>query len=585
MIIRSQIKRGVRLARRRLPQAATPPGGRAAESPAGRIIECGWGRLLAGHTFAQPQDIAAALLDERNDQRDIAFYVDKPHVVVATAPQRLFVDPSESFRLWLGNYQPAPARRKGFTVRRLRSRADLSAINAIYRARRMVPVDPALVWGQRADRALQYVLAEDRSSGEVIGVAMGLDHAQAFGDDESEAGSSLWALAVAPQSAHPGVGEALTRYLAEQFQARGRAFMDLSVLHDNRSAIDLYLKLGFQPTQVFAVKRRNAINEPLFSELSATEDSKFNPYARIIVDEARRRGVRVEIVDAENGYFRLSHGGRSVLCRESLSELTSAVAMSRCADKRVTHRVLAAAGLRVPAQQLAGSAEENAAFLAAQRSVVVKPVDGEQGHGISVDLRTPEDVIEAIQRARRYGDRVLLEQYCAGQDLRVLVIGHQVVAAAVRRAAAVVGDGQSSIEALIRKQSRRRAAATGGESRIPMDAETRRCVAAAGHAMDDVLPAGEALTVRRTANLHTGGTIHDVTDRLHPVLRAAAEQASRALEIPITGLDLLVPAVDGTDYVIIEANERPGLANHEPQPTAQRFVDLLFPTTRIEGAT
>ena len=295
--------------------------------------------------------------------------------------------------------------------------------------------------------------------------------------------------------------------------------------------------------------------------------------------------MRVEIVDAENGYFRLSHGGRSVLCRESLSELTSAVAMSRCADKRVTHRVLAAAGLRVPAQQLAGSAEENAAFLAAQRSVVVKPVDGEQGHGISVDLRTPEDVIEAIQRARRYGDRVLLEQYCAGQDLRVLVIGHQVVAAAVRRAAAVVGDGQSSIEALIRKQSRRRAAATGGESRIPLDAETRRCVAAAGHAIDDVLPAGEALTVRRTANLHTGGTIHDVTDRLHPVLRAAAEQASRALEIPVTGLDLLVPAVDGTDYVIIEANERPGLANHEPQPTAQRFVDLLFPTTRIEGAT
>ena len=66
---------------------------------------------------------------------------------------------------------------------------------------------------------------------------------------------------------------------------------------------------------------------------------------------------------------------------------------------------------------------------------------------------------------------------------------------------------------------------------------------------------------------------------------AAAEQASRALAIPVTGLDLLVPAVEGPDYVIIEANERPGLANHEPQPTAQRFIDLLFPSTRIQGET
>ncbi len=94
-----------------------------------------------------------------------------------------------------------------------------------------------------------------------------------------------------------------------------------------------------------------------------------------------------------------------------------------------------------------------------------------------------------------------------------------------------------------------------------------------------MLPFGESLPVRRTANLHTGGTIHDVTDRLHPALKAAAEQASRVLDIPVTGLDFLVPSVEGPDYVIIEANERPGLANHEPQPTAERFVDLLFPGT------
>jgi len=83
--------------------------------------------------------------------------------------------------------------------------------------------------------------------------------------------------------------------------------------------------------------------------------------------------------------------------------------------------------------------------------------------------------------------------------------------------------------------------------------------------------------VQSTANLHSGGTIHDVTPELHPALKEVAEQAARRLDIPVVGLDLIVEAPDKPSYVIIEANERPGLANHEPQPTAQRFIDLLFP--------
>jgi GNAT-family acetyltransferase (TIGR03103 family) len=539
-------------------------------------VPCGWGRLIAGHTFADPAAIAEALLQERPGQRDIAFYLDKPHVVVSHAPMQLFIDPSETFRLTLNTYTPQRAARRGFTVRRLRSRSDVVAINAIYRARRMVPVDPALVWNERAGRQIFYALAEDRLTGEVIGVAMGLDHSQAFGDTES--GASLWALAVAPQASHPGIGEALTRYLAEHFQARGRSHMDLSVLHDNQQAIALYRKLGFQNIAVFAVKRRNAINEPLFTGGGPQSDG-LNPYARIIVEEARRRGIRVELIDPENGYFQLDHGGRSVVCRESLSELTSAVAMSRCADKRVTVRLLERAGLSVPAQRLAGDEADNAAFLREHRAVVVKPVEGEQGKGISVNLSAIEDVEAAIENASHFGERVLLEQFCEGQDLRIVVINHQVVAAAIRQPASVVGDGQSRIMELIEKQSRRRAAATGGESRIPLDGETRRCLATLGLQLDDVLPFGQTIAVRKTANLHTGGTIHDVTEQLHPTLKNAAEYASRVLGIPVTGLDFLVPAVDGPDYVIIEANERPGLANHEPQPTAQRFVDLLFPLT------
>ena len=116
--------------------------------------------------------------------------------------------------------------------------------------------------------------------------------------------------------------------------------------------------------------------------------------------------------------------------------------------------------------------------------------------------------------------------------------------------------------------------------RSALDDTTAEVVAESGYAMDDVPPSGERIRVRRTANLHTGGTIEDVTDRLHPAIGEAAVRASRAIGIPVTGIDFMVPAVDGPDAVFVEANERPGLANHEPQPTAARFVDLLFPETR-----
>jgi GNAT-family acetyltransferase (TIGR03103 family) len=308
-------------------------------------------------------------------------------------------------------------------------------------------------------------------------------------------------------------------------------------------------------------------------------EAKLNPYARLLINEARRRGIGVEIEDEEGGLFALSHGGRRVACRESLSELTSAVALSRCDDKALTHRLLARHNLRVPQQHLVDDPKDARAFLERIGRIVVKPARGEQGRGISVDIDDPVDMVRAIEAAEQVCDKVLLEEFCEGQDLRVIVIGYKVIAAAIRVPATVVGDGESDVRSLIDRQSRRRASATGGESRIPVDAETERCVKAAGFDMEHILPKGMSLPVRKTANLHTGGTIHDVTDDLHPHLRKVAEDGARILEIPVVGFDFLAPDVSKPDYVIIEANERPGLANHEPQPTAEAFISLLFPQT------
>ena len=535
-------------------------------------LHCGWGRLLIGHTFPDPGSLAAELLNEQPGERDIALYVAAPQQVLGLEPTQLFLDPSDTLRLWFSDYRQATRVFRGFRIRRAQSASDWQAINRLYQARGMLPIDPQRLTPRHQGGPV-YWLAEDQDSGAVIGSVMGLDHHKAFQDPEH--GSSLWCLAVDPDCSRPGVGEVLVRHLIEHFMSRGLSYLDLSVLHDNSQAKSLYAKLGFRTLSTFAIKRKNGINQPLF--LGPGPQAEFNPYARIIVEEAHRRGIDVQVDDADAGLFTLSHGGRRVRCRESLSDLTSAISMSLCQDKSLTHKVLKEAGLKLPAQQRAGNADDNLEFLDEHQRVVVKPLDGEQGQGVAVDLSTIEEVQRAIDQARRFDSRVLLESFHEGLDLRILVIGFEVVAAAIRRPAEIIGDGQHSIGALIEARSRRRQAATGGESKIPLDQETQRTLHAAGYDYNSVLPAGERLFVRRTANLHTGGTLEDVTSLLHPALADAAIRAARALDIPVVGLDLLVPAADQPDHVFIEANERAGLANHDPQPTAERFIDLLFP--------
>ncbi|MGV9799409.1 N-acetylglutaminylglutamine synthetase [Mycobacterium sp. NPDC003449] len=537
-------------------------------------LELGWGRLIFGQTFAEPEKLAEVLQQEGPGRRDICIYARESHVLIARSPAELFIDPSHTYRLRFGE-EFEPAQPMGFSVRTLQTLNDADAMNRVYVRCGMVPAPVDVIWHNHTlTPAVVYLVAVRDTDGSVVGTVTGIDHKRLFSDPED--GSSLWSLAVDPSAGLPGVGDALTRTLAGIFHDRGRAYMDLSVAHDNSAAIGLYEKLGFQRVPVLAVKRKNAINEPLFTHPPETVDD-LNPYARIIADEAVRRGIWVEVLDAGAGEMRLSHGGRAVITRESLSEFTSAVAMSRCDDKRQTRRIVSDAGITVPKGRLATFDDEDHAFLSEVGDVVVKPTRGEQGKGITVGVGSSEELDLALSRAREQHSEVLIEQRATGDDLRLVVIGGKVVAAAIRRPAEIIGTGKHTVRELIEAQSRRRAAATGGESKIPMDDITTATVAEAGWSMEDVLPEGIPLRVRRTANLHQGGTIHDVTAEVNPELCRVAEAAADAIGIPVTGIDLLVPDITGSQYVFIEANERPGLANHEPQPTAAAFVDFLFP--------
>ena len=546
----------------------------------GVVQDLGWGRLVFGQTFTDADEFGNALRAEGSGRRDIGMYLDAPHVFVALHPHEFFIDPSFTYRLTFarpGEYVPTDV--PGLSVRFVDSADDCAAINQIYVQCRMVPADVELMWNNSQDEPhMIYLVATDDETGAVVGTVTGIDHAQLF--DDAENGSSLWCLAVDPTVSRPGVGGLLVRSLVDEFRRRGREQMDLSVLHDNEGAIALYERMGFERVPVLGIKRKNAINEKLFAPVQEAEDlAELNPYARIIADEAIMRGITVEVLDGKGGYLRLTHGGTSVVTRESLSELTNAVAMSRCDDKRVARKVVSEAGIRVPRGRTASFSDDDYTFMSEAGSVVVKPARGEQGAGITVGVSKSDDLDRAVAWAAKHCPDVIIEERCSGEDLRLVVINGKVIAAAVRRPPEVIGSGTHTIRQLVEAQSRRRAAATHGESIIPIDEVTEGTVREAGWALDDVLPTNERLVVRHTANLHTGGTIRDVTDELNPKLARVAVDAADAIGIPVTGIDLMVPSVEGEDYVFIEANERPGLANHEPRPTAQAFVDLLFPRT------
>lgn len=526
-------------------------------------------------TFPSPESLAETILAEKDEQRDIALYLLDPHLLLNCAPQQIFLDPSNTYRMPLADYQPAKKAPSGFTIRELQHKEELDEINRIYTTLKMVPLDKEYVWENRHAAQFTFFIARQSESGRILGVAMGADH-RACGEHMPNA-CSLWALGVDPQAELPGVGQALVRHIMEHYRDLGRAEMDVSVIHDNESAQRLYEKLGFERIYIFAAKRRNRINERLFVGKPAPEG--YNPYASIIINEALRRGISVNPISPERNYFRLSLGGRSVTCWESLSEMTSAVALKRVEDKQHTREILQKAGLHTPEQAIAGDWRNCLQFLNRHRSIVVKPLKGEQGKGIAVDIRSEKTLKKALTHARKFDDTVLLESYVEGEDLRIIVINQEVVAAALRRPPSIIGTGENTIRDLIERLSRRRNAATSGESNIPIDEETERCIRREGYQLDDVLEKDHSLPVRKTANLHTGGTIHDVTEQLHPTLADAAIRAAAALEIPVIGVDMMVASPEKDRYAIIEGNERPGLANHEPQPTAEKFIDFLFPQT------
>jgi cyanophycin synthetase len=315
------------------------------------------------------------------------------------------------------------------------------------------------------------------------------------------------------------------------------------------------------------------------------------PSTRAIVDAARRRGIPVRRLDADRSLVRLGTGRHQRRIQAAVTGATSCVAAELAGDKDATKRLLEGVGLPVPRGAVAGSLDD--ALAAADDvgyPVLLKPVDGNHGRGVSGRVADAAALRAAWPRAAAASSRVVVERFADGRDHRVLVVGDRVVACAERVPAHVVGDGRSTIRQLVaaaNRDPRRGDGHARALTRLPLDDETAACLARAGRTPDAVPAAGERVPLRETANLSTGGTSVDRTDALHPDNAFACVLAARAVGLDVAGIDVLTPdpAVPFAENggVIVEVNAGPGLRMHvhpaegRPRDVGGAIVDHLFP--------
>ena len=326
--------------------------------------------------------------------------------------------------------------------------------------------------------------------------------------------------------------------------------------------------------------------------LRTSQRVAFGPSTQAILDEAIVRDIPYQRLNSAS-LVQLGQGVHQQRIRATMTSITSSLAVDIASDKELTNRLLAAAGLPVPASDVVVTADQ--AVRVARRigyPVVVKPLDGNHGRGVAINLRDEAGVRASFDEAYRQSRRgdVIVEQFITGRDYRVLVIGGNMVAIAERVPAHVIGDGVKTVDELVETTNADPRRGVGHEkvlTRIVVNAAAIELVKAQGYDIDSVPPKGEMVKLALTANMSTGGISIDRTFEAHPDNIDIAEEAARVVGLDIAGIDFLCPditqPVRETGGGICEVNAAPGFRMHthptigEPQYVAKPVVDLLFP--------
>ena len=320
------------------------------------------------------------------------------------------------------------------------------------------------------------------------------------------------------------------------------------------------------------------------------ESEHFGPSTQSIVNEAVSRGIPYLTIP-DSSIIQLGYGVNQKRIKGTMTCSTGEFAVSIAGDKDLTKRMLDNAGVPVPKGVIIYSEEElQDAIDEIGYPLVTKPLDGNQGKGASINITQWKDAVTGFKEAQRISRAVIVEKYIKGFDYRMLVINGKFVAAAKRTPASVTGNGKSTIKELIDEVNKDPRRGIGHEkelTQIHLDKDTYTILENKNLTLESVIPAGEILYLKTTANLSTGGTATDVTDLCDEYNILMAERIAGIIGLNICGIDVMTTDIaiplDEAGGAVIEVNAAPGFRMHI-SPTeglarnvAEPVIDMLFP--------
>lgn len=321
------------------------------------------------------------------------------------------------------------------------------------------------------------------------------------------------------------------------------------------------------------------------------ERERLGPSTGSIIQEAVNRGMPWMRLN-KYSLCQIGYGVNQKRIQATVGSTTSSIGVEIAGDKEDTKHLLEQANVPVPKGEIVRSERglrEAIEYLG--YPIVIKPINGNHGRGITININDWDDAVVGFEAAKKISRSVIIEKYITGDDYRLLVIDHKLVAAAIRTPAHVVGDGKSTIQQLIDVVNADPRRGYGHENVLTMitvNDMTLNLLKAKNYTVDTVLADGEVMDLKDTANLSTGGTAKDVTDIVHPTNIFMAERISRVIGLDICGIDIMTSDISkplsDTGGAVLEVNAGPGFRMHLapteglPRNVAANVMDMLFPS-------
>lgn len=355
--------------------------------------------------------------------------------------------------------------------------------------------------------------------------------------------------------------------------------------------------IGVEAAQMACDIIEGVNSEKLFTSLEQNKEvlqsmasrRELGPSTGSIVNAAIKRNIPFRKI--AGGYILLGQGNKQKRIAASIIETTSNISVDIAGNKETTKNLLAEAMIPVPKGVLLRN-EEGLENVVKQLGfpLVIKPLDGHQGKGITSDITEYETLFAAFKLAKQHSNSIIVEKHIKGNDYRFLVVGNKFIAASKRTPACVTGNGVSTIQQLIdevNKDPRRGEGHGKVLTRIIVDDNTRDLLSSKGMSVNTIPEKGVCVHLKDTANLSTGGTAEDITDQVHPDNILLAERAAMIIGLDVCGIDIMATDVStpiaANGGAVLEVNAAPGLRMHiapasgTPRDVGDPIVDLLFP--------